>query len=966
MERLMPMKTKTAILLISFCICLRAIGNDYAIPIIEGILEDRSSDLFLKSTEHGFPCFIDLDGDGDSDLLLGGYESVRYYRNDGTQKAPKWTIVTMNLFEMPINSAFHALDPCPADMDGDGDADFIIGCNAGYIYYYLNNGNLNFTQMTSSYVPGISGNNLSVTAGDINGDGLFDLLVGVRQGTTGVLYYCENTGTRYTALFAEPQLLNLDLEGQCFPIPELVDMDADGDLDLLVSTARWPDYVTKIFYFRNDGTRINPSFTKITNDYFALQDNCWARMGFFDYEQDGDQDCLLFDGNLGYYGFMKNEGSAIHPVWRFTRDVFQLFSYLGVNSICALGDLDGDGDQDMLQTGGLRDYTWLIGYYENRGTPANPNWSYRTNNYVDTGNLGRWPALCDIDQDGDLDLFLGGHISYGSPGIVFYRNDGDSFSPNWTHITNTYMGITVSEQAFPCFGDMDGDGLPDLLLGYKHSSIPPKVRFYRNNGSAGNPLFNSYVDIVEPVYPGSIVWSQCYPALGDVDADGDLDLFVATDCSPGDFSGQKGQINFFRNVGSATNPLFILETAKWQDLDFKNILHISIGDPDGDGLPNLFVSDRDLGLEQYACRMELLSVTPSLATLTSGEDIEFQASGFSGDLSARILENRSGGSIDGLRYTAGETTGVIDKIRIEDSNSSRFRNAYINVISPDDIGRAGKAVIVAGWKGAGDPLWPDTARSTTNYLANFAYRTLLHRGFSKENIYYLSPDPAQDVDGDGANNDVDAESTLLNVQYALSDWAGQAPAPAKLLVYLVDHGGEQGAGQGYLRLNPGEVLLAQTVDAWLDALQVTHPGLEVTLAVDACRSGSFLDECLAPTGLDRVTLASAMDSQDAFFSAGGAISFSEAFFNSIYTGLSVGQSFTNAAGAMDRYQTAWLDDTGDGLWAKDEDGAAADARIIGATFIAGADRPQIGKINANQSIASGTSALLWAADVASV
>jgi hypothetical protein len=226
----------------------------------------------------------------------------------------------MNLFEMPINSAFHALDPCPADMDGDGDADFIIGCNAGYIYYYRNNGNLSFTQMTSSYVPGISGNNLSVTAGDINGDGLFDLLVGVRQGTTGVLYYCENTGTRYNALFAGPQMLDLDIEGQCFPIPELCDLDDDADLDLIISTASWPDYASKIFYYRNDGSKSAYSFTKVTNNYFPLPGDCWARISFLDFENDNDQDCIIFDASLGYFGFMKNEGSASIAQWKLTRD----------------------------------------------------------------------------------------------------------------------------------------------------------------------------------------------------------------------------------------------------------------------------------------------------------------------------------------------------------------------------------------------------------------------------------------------------------------------------------------------------------------------------------------------------------------------------------------------------------------------------------------------------------------------
>jgi hypothetical protein len=935
-------------------------------PIVEGVLDGKPADLFLKSVQHGFPCFVDMDGDGDSDLVLGGYVGIRYYRNDGTNVHPKWTLVNSNLLQMPFNMSYHQLDPAAVDLDSDGDLDFIVGSSQGYLYRYRRDGEQDYAKLSNQLVPGISGDNMNVGVGDLTGDRVPDLVLGIRTGTTGKMYYCEGVLSGTEVQFPTAQILDLDIEGQCFPIPELCDLDGDADLDLIISTASWPDYASKIFYYRNDGSKSAYSYTKVTNNYFPLPGDCWARISFFDFENDNDQDCIIFDASLGYFGFMKNEGSASIAQWKLTRDCFQMFSYQGLSEIAAFGDLDGDGDQDMLQAGSIQPWVWVIGFYENIGTPACANWKFKTRDYVDTVNKGRFPALCDIDQDGDLDLFLGCHISYGNPGIIFYRNDGDAKNPAWTYITDTWMGITAPEKAIPCFGDLNGDGLPDLLLGYKHASSAPKVRYYANSGSIANPVFASYTDLVEPIYPGPIIWSLCHPALGDVDSDGDLDLFVATDSNPTDLAEQRGQINFFRNIGSATDPAYQLEEAQWLGLSVEQVPSIATGDPDGDGLPNLFISDRDMSLQQFACKGALLSVTPAVYTLPVSTTLEFQVAGNIGSVSAIIEENRSGSSIIGSIYTAGSTAGVIDKIRFQDTSGRLFRNTYVNVISATEMTRAGKAVIVAGWKGTGDPLWPDTARSTTNYLANFAYRTLLHRGFSKENVYYLSPDPAQDVDGDGANNDVDAESTLLNVQYTLSDWAGQAPAPAKLLVYLVDHGGEQGTGQGYLRLNPGEVLLAQSVDSWLDALQAAHPDLEVTLAVDACRSGSFLDECLAPTGLSRVTLASAMDSQDAFFSAGGAISFSEAFFNSVYTGLSVGQSFSNASGAMDRYQTAWLDDTGDGVWGKDDDGAAADARVIGATFIAGADRPQIGKINANQSIASGTSALLWASDVASV
>jgi len=320
-----------------------------------------------------------------------------------------------------------------------------------------------------------------------------------------------------------------------------------------------------------------------------------------------------------------------------------------------------------------------------------------------------------------------------------------------------------------------------------------------------------------------------------------------------------------------------------------------------------------------------------------------------------IVANRSGGMVNGLVYTAGETGGVVDKIVVEDFGSNLYRIVYINVISAEDIARAGKAILVAGRK-VGDTLWP-----TTNRLANQIYLTLLHRGFSKANIYYLSNDTSQDVDGDGALEDISL-ATLFDLEYAVSVWASGA---SNLLVYLIDHGGEQGAGAAYVRVNESEVLLAAQLDDWLDAFQQAD-GTDVLLVADACQSGSFLDEVTPPSGQTRVTLASTDNQQAAFFTAQGLISFTDSLLSGFNSGLSVGASFRGAAGAMDRFQTAWLDDTADGVYNKDVDGAVADGLVMGATFIAGADRPQIGKISANQTLSGTPSALLWASEIASV
>jgi hypothetical protein len=338
--------------------------------VVEGIMEGQRVDLYKRSTQHGFPTFCDIDGDGDHDLVLGGQERVRFYRNDGSDKAPKWTHVSDNLFDMPVNLDYEQLDPAPGDFDKDGDFDFVVTCHRGYAYYYRNDGNLQFTQMATQFFPKISSaENVSVDVGDLNCDGKLDLVIGARLGGGGNLYYSENVGSITSPLFSSNVDLGFDLEGMSFPIPHLVDLDTDGDKDLVVSTADYPTYSPKVFYFENDGTCSPSGFTKITNDYFQLAHDGWVRMGFYDYEEDHDQDCIVFDGQLGYVGFLQNTGTPYAAEWKFTRNVFQTFVYLGVNEIAAFGDLDNDGDLDALQAGRFNAYDWCLGYYENQGSP---------------------------------------------------------------------------------------------------------------------------------------------------------------------------------------------------------------------------------------------------------------------------------------------------------------------------------------------------------------------------------------------------------------------------------------------------------------------------------------------------------------------------------------------------------------------------------------------------------------------
>ena len=347
-----------------------------------------------------------------------------------------------------------------------------------------------------------------------------------------------------------------------------------------------------------------------------------------------------------------------------------------------------------------------------------------------------------------------------------------------------------------------------------------------------------------------------------------------------------------------------------------------------------------------------LRVSPPRKTLFSGDSLVFTAQGSTNTVTWFFTDEPSGcsnswHSSSSTVYYAGSSNGCIDVIEAWDGGN-RFGRAYINVISTNDAAQAGKAVIIAGRKSADDPLW-----DATDYLADSAYNTLLYRGYSKLNIQYLSPVVNQDVDGNGAMDDVDLEATAANTELTFTNWVGNAN---KLFVYLVDHGGDS-SSNGYFVLNSGEKLWASDLDAWLDDLQAAYT-TEVTVVIDCCYAESMLDEltnCPAPA--KRIVIAAAGSDEPAYFVAGGLVSFSDAFFSGVMLGLDVADSYDMAADAMSSYQTSVYADTGGGT--------LADGLYLGASYVAGKDMPQIGTVCGDQLLMGETTVTLWADDIVS-
>ncbi len=281
---------------------------------------------------------------------------------------------------------------------------------------------------------------------------------------------------------------------------------------------------------------------------------------------------------------------------------------------------------------------------------------------------------------------------------------------------------------------------------------------------------------------------------------------------------------------------------------------------------------------------------------------------------------------------------------------SEYFSNRIQVFKETAVSDNIKAVIVAGGGAfSGDNLWDSTLLN-----ANYAYRTLIYQGFTKENIYYLNPDNNADLDSNGLFDDIDADSTIMNLKTAITEWATDADS---VVLYMIDHGGVD-----TFRMNENETLSSDELASWIDEMQRSITGA-ITIVYDACESGTFISTL---TGQERVVITSTSPGESAYFIAQGTISFSNFFWTQIFNGLSVWEAYQSAGDAMTLttdFQHPMIDDNGNGTGNDPDDGSLALSVYIGSGTEIYGDAPIIGSVSPEQTISGTTSALIYADNV---
>jgi hypothetical protein len=286
------------------------------VVVISGMRSTASAQEFASFVQNPFsltffsqnamPCFVDLDGDGDMDMMAGSDTgNFRYYENIGNASSPNFASYQQN----PFGITFFASDSSVsfADLDGDGDQDMFSGSEGGNYRYYQNIGNASspafagFVQNPFQLAPFPSYSTPVFV--DLDNDNDFDIMAG---SDTGNFRYYENVGSSSSPQFANFQQNPFSL--QFFAqnsTPSFVDLDEDGDMDMFSGSD-----TGNFRYYENIGNSSSPSFASFVANPFSISYfPSHSSPAFVDIDNDGDSD--LFSGSdFGNYRFYENTSAT--------------------------------------------------------------------------------------------------------------------------------------------------------------------------------------------------------------------------------------------------------------------------------------------------------------------------------------------------------------------------------------------------------------------------------------------------------------------------------------------------------------------------------------------------------------------------------------------------------------------------------------------------------------------------------
>ncbi len=472
---------------------------------------------------------VDYDNDGRKDLWTYGIGGLKIYRNVGDAvNGLQWELITPLLYSEYVggpSQLYVSSSDIPAivDVDGDGDIDVITFNQGGETVEYHQNQSMDLYGVPDSLIYELKNQCWGLFREDFN----TNIISLNDQGTPcvgGAIPNPERSGNNNNL---DPELVKKHAGSTLLAI----DMNNSGVFDLVLGDVSY----STMTLLMNGGTAPN------TNSAMISQDN------FF------PSNTTPVDISLFPAGFFL--------------------------------DVDFDGVKDLLVCPNARNISEnesSVRFFKNTGTNDLPNFVFSSPNFFQEDMIehgtGTIPILFDENEDGLKDLIIPNYFRYiptlsKECTFAYYRNTGTANNPEYTFVDYNYLDLDQQNyglRTVPTFGDIDGDNDEDLLMGLQDGSLI----YYENTSTGNGAQFNTPVpgfndNLGNPIETEGFA----YPQLFDLDDDGLLDLLLGT---------KDGHIEYYRNIGTATNPSFELTN------EFLGNIDMTISNPNTLASPHFF------------------------------------------------------------------------------------------------------------------------------------------------------------------------------------------------------------------------------------------------------------------------------------------------------------------------------------------------------------------------------------------
>lgn len=483
------------------------------------------------------PAIEDVDGDGDLDIVsfeVAG-STVTLYNNFSIERTGEPGLdyeISDECFGRIVESGFS--EQISLSADGNGCGDFLQTSRAELRH---------------------SGS--TVALHDMNADGLLEAVIGDISNDGLVLL--TNAGSEDRAWFSEQ---DLDFPSNSTPVKInifnaafFIDINHDNEKDMIVA----PNELTglqstnHIWHYKAQPSTEGPSF-EIENQNFLVDDMLYfgkeSAPAFFDFNLDGLMDIIVGSGGKTDFDTQRNPKLVlIKNVGTITKPAFEVF------------------DEDYL------------------------NFSI-----FNTTSNNFFPTAGDLDNDGDTDLLIGDDRGF----LYFVENvAGDAAVASFNDPIYPYQDLNPGQFLKPSIYDFDDDGLNDIVIGErnfnKEGDVQGSLNYFRNIGTVGEPVFSQESASYNPIFGNVFTKDQGFirnlSAPAAIESEGRTLILVGT---------ESGKIRLYDNIDANLNGTFDEVSTQFGGIKEGSHTYPALFDLDNDGFYEILVGNRRGGLGFYS------------------------------------------------------------------------------------------------------------------------------------------------------------------------------------------------------------------------------------------------------------------------------------------------------------------------------------------------------------------------------